>query len=222
MCNLADRLSGLGRLLQTLTFFQVIPFLGSFAPMSSQPPAPPTISDHLIFDFQTLSAADLQATWGSLDDVVMGGVSASRFEQDSEGALFTGETSTENSGGFTSVRSRNFTPPLDVGNATGITLRVKGDGQRYKFFIRDQNGWDSIAYAASFDTAAQQWLTIQIPFATLKPVFRAKTVENAPPLNPHEIVSFQLMLSKFEYDRALNPQFTPGEFKLWVQQIGLY
>ena len=222
MCNLAGRLDGLGRLLQTLTFFQVIPFLGSFAFMSSQPPAPPTVSNNLIFDFQTLSAADLQATWGSLDDVVMGGVSASRFEKDSEGALFTGETLTENSGGFTSVRSRNFTPPLDVGNATGITLRVKGDGQRYKFFIRDQNGWDSIAYAASFDTVAQEWLTIQIPFATLKPVFRAKTVEDAPPLNPREIVSFQLMLSKFEYDRALNPQFTPGEFKLWVQQIGLY
>ena len=30
------------------------------------------------------------------------------------------------------------------------------------------------------------------------------------------------MLSKFEYDRQLNPNFTPGSFELSVQQMNVY
>ncbi|MDY6783791.1 MAG: CIA30 family protein, partial [Cyanobacteriota bacterium] len=34
--------------------------------------------------------------------------------------------------------------------------------------------------------------------------------------------SMQLMLSKFEYDGALNPQFTPGHFELQLESIKAY
>jgi hypothetical protein len=54
--------------------------------------------------------------------------------------------STSNSGGFTSVRSKNFTPPLDLSPYQGLTLRLKGNGLRYKCIIRTDANWDGIAY----------------------------------------------------------------------------
>lgn len=179
----------------------------------------------MIFDFTQAdanqSANALSQTWGALDDVVMGGVSASSFQSQREGALFTGYVSTDNSGGFASVRTRNFEPPLDLSHATGIELQVKGDGQRYKFLMRDGDSWDSLAWAYSFDTVANQWITVRIPFNLMVPVFRAKIVNNIQRLNTSQIRSLQLMLSKFEYNGALNPHFQPGEFRLWVRAIAV-
>jgi Complex I intermediate-associated protein 30 (CIA30) len=180
----------------------------------------PTNNQLALFDFSR-PTIDLQATWGAVDDVVMGGVSESGIRLRAGAAVFSGNVSTENSGGFASVRTRNFSPSLNLSNYQGIELRVKGDGQRYKLFVRTEEKWDGVGYAHSFDTIAEEWMTIQIPFKDLVPIFRAKTVSNAP-LDPAEVCSFQLMLSKFEYDRALNPHFTPGLFSLEIASISAY
>ena len=180
----------------------------------------PTDSCFQLFDF-TQPNLNLQSTWGAVDDVVMGGVSESGMQLADGGAVFSGNVSTDNSGGFASVRTRNFDPSFNLSNYQGIELRVKGDGQRYKFFIRTEAKWDGVGYAYSFDTTANQWTTIQIPFTDLVPIFRAKTVSDAP-LDAAQICSFQLMLSKFEYDKALNPRFTPGLFSLQVESISAY
>ena len=180
----------------------------------------PTDSRFQLFDF-TQPSLNLQSTWGAVDDVVMGGVSESGMQLADGGAVFSGNVSTDNSGGFASVRTRNFDPSFDLSNYQGIELLVKGDGKRYKFFIRTEAKWDGVGYAYSFDTIANQWTTIQIPFTELVPIFRAKTVSDAP-LNTAQICSFQLMLSKFEYDKALNPRFTPGLFSLQVESISAY
>ena len=205
----------LGRFIQTLTYFEALPILNWFQKMFPMftPPPPPQLQAGVIFDFRQPSP-DLSQTWGALDDIVMGGVSASSIQAQSESALFTGTVSTANSGGFASVRTRNFDPVLNLSNYTGIELRVQGDGQRYKFLIRDADTWDSVAYAYSFDTVANQWMDVRVPFTAMTPVFRAKTVPDGPPLNTAQVRSFQLMLSKFEYDGVLNPHFQAGEFRL--------
>ena len=173
-----------------------------------------------LFDF-TQPDLNLQATWGAVDDVVMGGVSESGIRLADGYALFSGNVSTDNSGGFASVRTRNFEPSFNLSNYRGIELRVKGDGQRYKLFIRTETRWDGVGYAYSFDTIADEWMTIQVPFQDLVPIFRAKTVNDAP-LDTTQICSLQLMLSKFEYDKALNPRFRAGLFSLQVESISAY
>jgi Complex I intermediate-associated protein 30 (CIA30) len=173
-----------------------------------------------LFDF-TQPDTNLQTTWGAVDDVVMGGVSESGIRLADGYALFSGNVSTDNSGGFASVRTRNFEPSFNLSNYRGIELRVKGDGQRYKLFVRTETRWDGVGYAHSFDTIADRWITIQVPFQDLVPIFRAKTVNDAP-LDTTQICSLQLMLSKFEYDKALNPRFTPGLFSLQVESISAY
>ncbi|TVP62482.1 MAG: CIA30 family protein [Leptolyngbya sp. LCM1.Bin17] len=212
-----------GRFVQTLDFFDSIPIVSWVQNMMSgaNAPQPPQVQDGVLFDF-TQPAPEQVAIWGALDDVVMGGVSDSGFQAGEGAARFTGLVSTENSGGFASIRTRNFDPPLNLSTYRGIELRVQGDGQRYKFFLRDRDGWDAIAYGYSFDTTPNEWVTVQIPFTELTPVFRAKTQPEAQPLDPGNIRSLQLMLSKFEYDKALNPHFTPGPFCLLVQTIAAF
>ncbi len=180
-----------------------------------QPPTYP------LFDYR-YPTPPLQEVWGALDDVVMGGVSASQFYLKEHSALFTGTVSTANSGGFVSIRTRNLSPPLNLQGYTGLQLRLRGDGQRYKFFLRSDPAWDGVGYAISFDTVANQWLTVELPFSHFIPVLRARTATDAPPLNLGQIYSLQLMLSKFEYDGALNPHFHPGTFSLELESIQAY
>lgn len=174
----------------------------------------------ILFDFQA-QTQDLKESWGAVDDVVMGGVSQSDIRLANSVALFSGQVSTANSGGFASVRTRNFEPAINLAAFDGVELHLQGDGQRYKFMLRNQTTWDGVAYAYSFDTVADSWITVRIPFAELTPVFRAKTVAEDS-LDASQIRAFQLMLSKFEYDGDLNPDFQPGTFELKIKSIQAY
>jgi hypothetical protein len=180
----------------------------------------------MIFDFSSQEAAAqrqaIAALWGALDDVVMGGVSASRLQLTETAVQFTGHVSTANSGGFASVRTRNLEPALDLSSYQGLRLHLRGDGNRYKFLVRGGAGWDSLAHAYAFDTIAGQWIDVDIPFAALVPTLRARTVPNAAPLNLQQIHALQLMISKFEYDGRLNPNFTSGDFALDIAAIAAY
>ena len=181
-------------------------------------PAAPRVgsmaTDTILVDADT---PGLEETWGSLDDVVMGGASTSTLSR-SEGAgedggaalVFTGLVSTANNGGFASVRNRDWEPPKDATAASGLEFRVRGDGQRYKVYLRTAKGWDALAYGASFDTEKGVWKTVRLPFSEFQPIFRAKSIRNAPMMDRSSLRSVQLMLSKFEFDSALNPHFKCG------------
>jgi Complex I intermediate-associated protein 30 (CIA30) len=215
------------QLAKTLSYFEAVPILSDLQKMFQPSPPPPqpqillsSSGDKVLFDFKT--QIDLSQTWGAVDDVVMGGVSSSGMMKTIDGALFTGHVSTDQSGGFVSVRTRNFPEPLDLSAYQGLELRLKGDGNRYKFFLRTSLGWDTVAYAYAFDTVAGEWINVRVPLSAMVAVQRAKTIPNAPPIEARNIRSLQFMLSKFEYDGQLNPRFTPGSFSLSIESIRAY
>lgn len=225
------------RFLRTLAYFGVIPLFSRVAWVQEQLGSEVNpvvhnagkgaggIDSAMIFDFRDVNnqtVGSLQSTWGAVDDVVMGGVSSSRLQAGIGNVVFTGTVSTSNSGGFASVRTRNFEPPLDLASDTGIRIRVKGDGNRYKFLVRDAVQWDGVAYSYSFDTVANTWMNVDIPFAQMVPVFRARVVDDSPAVDQSSIRAFQFMLSKFEYDGTLNPLFKPGSFELYIESISTY
>ena len=217
----------LNQMAKTLSYFEVIPIVSDLKRMFQPTPPPPQPQmainpqgETVLFDFRTIT--DLSQTWGAVDDVVMGGVSESSLVKCLEGALFTGNVSTDQSGGFVSVRTRNFQIPLDLSRYTGLELKLRGDGNRYKFLARSSDGWDTLAYSYAFNTTANEWITVRIPFVEMVAVMRAKTIPNAPPIEARNIRSLQLMLSKFEYDGQLNPSFTPGQFALTIDSIRTY
>jgi len=166
------------------------------------------------------------STWGALDDVVMGGRSESGLFASARGgehggpaAVFRGVVTEAGNGGFASVRSRNWTPALNLAGYDGLRLRVRGDGQRYKLTLRCAAAWDGVGYCLSVDTRPGVWQNVDVPFRDLVPVFRARTSRDSPPFDPLAVSSLQVMLSKFEYDGALNPRVAMGPFELPIESI---
>jgi hypothetical protein len=124
----------------------------------------------MLFDFGTLENMD---DWLIVNDGVMGGLSKSKFIlSDSNTAVFSGNVSLENNGGFASTRTKAMQFHLD--GFKGILIRVKGDGKKYQFRIRTDDRFDGVSYRYHFETGINQWQTISIPFNKCVPVFRGR------------------------------------------------
>ena len=164
-------------------------------------------------------AGESAMEWGSLDDVVMGGVSASAWEEEGSLGVWKGVVRTESNGGFCGVRTRAFSPPLNLETCQGIRVRIRGDGQRYKFIIRDSTEWNGIAWSVSFDTRDGQWTNVDLPFSGFKPTKFARTLDGVRPFQKNSVTAFQFTLSKFEYNGDLNPSFRTGPFRFEVESV---
>ncbi|TFJ88340.1 hypothetical protein NSK_000689 [Nannochloropsis salina CCMP1776] len=178
--------------------------------------------------------------FASLDDVVMGGTSDSKFtlipgageagNEDSPSRIagvFEGMVTTERgfaSGGFTSVRTRNLEPPLDLTGYEGLRLRVLGDGNTYKIILRDSDQWDGPSWSTMVPTQAGKWADLDVPFTSLIPVARTRSIpaDQRQAFRLDQIFAIQIMLSKFAYDGEVNPTYKDGPFKLVIQSIEAY
>ena len=122
----------------------------------------------LIFDFQ--KGSDI-SEWYVVNDGVMGGRSKGTFTLSPEGyGVFTGSISLENNGGFSSIRHQ-FNP-FSCENYSRIEIRVKGDGKKYQFRIKE-NSRDFASYITYFSTSGE-WEIISIKLADLYPSFRGR------------------------------------------------
>ena len=73
--------------------------------------------------------------WMVINDDVMGGISQSRIElSPTATAIFSGQLSLENNGGFASIRRRAENYSLE--GCTHVMLKVKGDGRTYQFRVK--------------------------------------------------------------------------------------
>jgi len=211
-----------GRFAKTFGFFngnpllKLIPFAPSGEPSVKQPDPVVSGNELVLWNFQGMDKREFENMWAPLDDVVMGGVSVSNIKLAEHGATLVGETSSRNNGGFCSARSKNCDPAYDITGYSSLGMRVRCDrGMRYKVILRDAPGWDTIAWCFSFDTKAGQWMDLKVPLKDFIPVVRGNTLRDAPrKINTANIYSVQVMLSKYEYDGALNPNFQEGPFSL--------
>ena len=124
-----------------------------------------------IFDFDKKSD---MSDWYVVDDVVMGGRSDGNLVLNDEGhAVFHGDVSLENNGGFSSVRMRF--PEKNVKKYSRAILRVKGDGKRYQFRVKTSSR-DYQSYIQYFQTTGD-WQEIEITLADLYPTFRGRRLD---------------------------------------------
>jgi monofunctional biosynthetic peptidoglycan transglycosylase len=142
-----------------------------------------------LFDFA--SAEDI-ARWSPLDDVVMGGRSSSRVVDCDDYLRFEGNVSLEQGGGFASMQAD---VDLDLTDATGLRLRVRGDGQTYKLGLYDERGRRRIAYRFSFESSDGSWTEISVPFDKLEPRFRGRDVPDADPIDLSTVRGMSLLIS---------------------------
>lgn len=125
-----------------------------------------SVTNDIIFDFS--KSCDM-SSWMIVDDGVMGGLSQGSMQLNNDGhAEFAGFVTTENYGGFSSVRY-NF-DKKNVSDFTHIVLRLKGDGKNYQFRIK-KNSYDRASYIHTFKTSGE-WETIKIPLEDFFPSYR--------------------------------------------------
>jgi len=161
----------------------------------------------LISDF---SDPDDHEDWQIINDGVMCGISQSEMiTGDSATAIFQGNVSLENNGGFASVRvhiSQNLS------GYEGVELRIRGDGAKYQFRIRVDDRFDGISYRNIFETNANEWQIIRLPFDDFVPVFRGRILDNVGPLSPEKIQQLGFLIADKQ----------EGSFRLEIDWIKAY
>jgi NADH dehydrogenase [ubiquinone] 1 alpha subcomplex assembly factor 1 len=127
--------------------------------------------DKVLFDFAEPAA---MGGWQVEDDVVMGGRSKGAFTHDPDDhAVFSGEVSLENDGGFSSAQC--YFGPIDVSSYRTAVIRLKGDGKNYRFIVEsDPNARHY--YVAEFTTKGG-WQEIKIPLRKMYPVRRGDRLD---------------------------------------------
>jgi monofunctional biosynthetic peptidoglycan transglycosylase len=161
----------------------------------------------ILLDFEKPEESN---NWFVINDVVMGGISASSFQVTETGtAVFSGVLSLENNGGFASA---NMKPSqFDAGDGDGIRFRFKGDGRQYKITLKNDDTFNGFSYRFAFSTKNGEWLTLDVPFASFIPKFMGETT-SAPPVDRKSIKTFGFLIS----DKQAGP------FRLEIDWIGAY
>ena len=147
-------------------------------------------ADKILFDFQTVTNT---AAWQVVNDDVMGGVSTSSFRLTNGAAIFQGEVSLENNGGFASVRS--LPARHDLAGCDTFVIRVRGDGRRYKFTARTDRSFDRAIYQTVLTTKKGEWEEHRLPLKQFVPTFRGRVLSGEPPLDPAKVTSVGVLIA---------------------------
>lgn len=128
-------------------------------------------SSSIIFKFEPGVSTN---GWQIVDDRVMGGKSQGEFELNSEGlGVFKGFVTTENNGGFSSLRY-DFNG-VKTSGFESVVLTLKGDGKSYQFRLKESNT-QRHSYVQTFETTGIKQ-EIVIPLNSFLPKFRGRSLE---------------------------------------------
>jgi hypothetical protein len=171
------------------------------------------------------------AGWQALNDTVMGGRSSGQCTVSPMGLRFDGDL-VEEGGGFISVRSPLFSPPLDLSGCGALELELGGEGRVFKLAVACADGVAGLTelipgglrWVKDFETQAEGVSRVVIPFAELIPSVRARPLSSLPlglPLrfDPARLTRLQLLHSRFSEDGSPNPGFRPGPIHLELHGI---
>jgi NADH dehydrogenase [ubiquinone] 1 alpha subcomplex assembly factor 1 len=169
---------------------------------------PLTMSTHprdqiILFEPQSVPAGH----WQVVNDDVMGGASTSSLQLNEAGAVFQGELSRANSGGFASVRL--VLAPFDLAGMDMILVRLRGDGRRYKFTLRMEPHPNSPIYQCGLPTKPGEWEEHCLPSQQFTATFRGRAQPNALPLDLAKVVAAGFLISDLQ----------EGRFRLEIARI---
>ena len=145
--------------------------------------------------------------WRVIDDAVMGGLSRGRVAVNARRIVFSGTLSTENNGGFSSVRCAL---PRPLRHFDAARLRLQGDGRRYQFRLRESDAPDAPAWRAFFDTCGSPQ-DVVLNTGDFEAVIRGRRVEVLPALQWRALRFVGLMLTAGD----------EGPFKLELESLEL-
>ena len=155
--------------------------------------------------------ADEVATWTTINDPVMGGLSTSSVRFGNGGLVFSGSISLENNGGFASARGPQD-PDIGRRAAGARLLRVRAVGDGKTYLLRVGTAGQSWSYVQRFSTEAAAQQIYDLPVEDFRAVgMRLEPAPAAPQtLDPSSIsqISFYIL------DKQQGP------FELTVSAVG--
>lgn len=182
------------------------------------------ITERPIFTLRGAARAESLGYFERVDDQIMGGISQSALIASADDcACFTGIVRTDG-GGFCGTRTRLLSAPLNLGGYSGIYLRARGDGKRYKMNVRTNEVVGELVYQAAFlPPVSTGFTTVRIPFSAFRLVKRSQPVPDGPPLDAKRIFQLGFVLSRFGFgEEDFNDAFAAGPFRLNLEEIGAY
>lgn len=181
-------------------------FLAETPAMTSTDPGPDA---RALVNFD---GSDGEPDWYILNDDVMGGISKSTFARGEDGvAVFEGQLSLENNGGFASVRTgRN---EYDLDGAKGLRIRVRGDGREYALSALCTDGRGRTgSWRKRFTAPAGEWAVIDVPFEEMVLNIRGRRFPDVGPPKLDEVTGFSMLIG----DKNTEP------FRLEMDWIAAY
>jgi hypothetical protein len=183
---------------------------------------------------QSLSTPLLQQLiFAPLDDVVMGGASASNF--DSNTGIWSGSVTDANRGGFIGLRSTPLPQRYDLSSCQGLEFQLRLVQKvspairsiRLKIALRDSTDFNGISWATIVSIDPTKSLNIvQVPLQNntirLIPTLFARKVQALQAFQTAHVAGVQFVYSKFEFDGELNPTFRVGQFGLQILKVATY
>ena len=173
-------------------------FMGSMVSASNISPA--VVS----FEFKNL----IDEQFIVVNDSVMGGRSVSELQVLKNAALYRGDVSLKNNGGFASVR---MIWPFDEVSKDVVKLKVQGDGKSYQLRFRTDKGFNGAAYGQSFQTTKGITQTFTFNVSDFVPTYRGRVLRNMPKLDLLNVEQFGIMVA----DKQI------GDFELSLLRIEL-
>ena len=151
------------------------------AKQNKQLAAMPKKESALMINFTEQQSLD---SWRITNDGVMGGKSQGQISLQANKAIFSGDISLENNGGFSSV----FRPIESLAKALEtVTIDIEGDGLTYQLRMMVNLDGYRMAYKQSFDTVAGQQTQLSFTLADFQASFRGRDIPNAPVLESENI-----------------------------------
>ncbi|MCH7228408.1 CIA30 family protein [Haloferula sp. A504] len=155
--------------------------------------APARAAGETLFDFD---ADEMKSSeWRIVNDGVMGGLSKGQMGVSEDGVLnFSGDLSLENNGGFSSIRTRKL--EMDLGEAEGLVLRVRGDGRKYQWRFNTDARFRGmeVSFMAEFPTKEGKWTEVKVPFSDFTGSFRGMKLKDEK-FDPSKISRAGLLLA---------------------------
>lgn len=143
--------------------------------------------NYIICDFD--SQSDIE-NWQIVNDGVMGGLSQSSFDYNADSnAVFSGEISLENNGGFASVRLS--TDVNEVQKYKCVNLKVKGKPSTYQFRLKKSQS-DDHSYVNEFEVSSE-WKTVQLKLSDFYPRYRGRSL-NLPNFEANKIQEVGILI----------------------------
>ncbi len=149
--------------------------------------------------------------WRVINDDVSGGVSEGAITRAKRGqAVFEGNISLKNDGGYSSVRAD--LGDVSLANYDGLMIRVRGDGREYRLVAKTNRDDDSHRYEARFKTTKDTWQVLKVSFKDFKPYWRGMRLYIWDNCDADDVKSVGLMIS----------DEIEGPFRLEIDSIDAY